>query len=192
MSRFHTSRIVPLAVLALAARVRVNDLGQVAGVCGNNPGLHGCLDSNGTMTDLGNNFSPAAINDNGQIVADAYDTATNQGHALLLTPKLTIPPRSPDQQAGRLVPARTASRSRMTGWRHMGQAPRMTARTICSYRGSFGSYGHGQGQRCKTRLPAPPPVNSRQAAPGRNSRPSLPRLAARIGGGCSPRRSAPG
>ncbi len=86
MSRFHTSRIVPLAVLALAARVRVNDLGQVAGVCGNNPGLHGCLDSNGTMTDLGNNFSPAAINDNGQIVADAYDTATNQGHALLLTP----------------------------------------------------------------------------------------------------------
>ena len=81
--------------------------------------------SNGTMTDLGSNFSPAAvndsgvivggqfvynggtlqnlnnlipagsgyqiqnatgINDNGQIVANATDTATNQGHALLLTP----------------------------------------------------------------------------------------------------------
>jgi len=86
---------------------------------------HGFLWSNGTMTDLGLNFFPAAvndngvvvggnqiysggtlqnlnnlipagspyqiqyataINDNGQIVANAYDTATNQGHALLLNP----------------------------------------------------------------------------------------------------------
>jgi len=81
--------------------------------------------SNGTMTDLGSNFSPAAVNDsgvivggqfvdsngtlqnlnnlipagsgyqiqnatgvndNGQIVANAADTATGQTHALLLTP----------------------------------------------------------------------------------------------------------
>jgi hypothetical protein len=38
------------------------------------------------MTRLGVSFFPAAINDNGQIVADAYDTATYQTHALLLTP----------------------------------------------------------------------------------------------------------
>jgi len=42
--------------------------------------------SNGQMTDLALNFFPAAINDNGQIVANAYDTNTCQGHALLLTP----------------------------------------------------------------------------------------------------------
>lgn len=86
---------------------------------------HAFVYSNGTMTDLGNNFFPAAVNDNGvivggpmiyssgtlqslnnlipagspyqidsatginnngQIVADAYDTATNQTHALELTP----------------------------------------------------------------------------------------------------------
>ena len=51
--------------------------------------------SNGTRQDL-DNLIPAGspyhinyatgINDNGQIVADAYDTATNQGHAILLTP----------------------------------------------------------------------------------------------------------
>jgi hypothetical protein len=51
--------------------------------------------SGGTLQNL-NNLIPVgspyqiqyanAINDQGQIVADAYDTATNQGHALLLTP----------------------------------------------------------------------------------------------------------
>ncbi len=51
--------------------------------------------SGGTLQNL-NNLIPAGspyqiqyahgINDNGQIVADAYDTATSQGHALLLTP----------------------------------------------------------------------------------------------------------
>jgi probable HAF family extracellular repeat protein len=51
--------------------------------------------NNGTLRDL-DNLMPAgspyqiqnatAINDNGQIVANAYDTATNQRHALLLTP----------------------------------------------------------------------------------------------------------
>jgi probable HAF family extracellular repeat protein len=53
------------------------------------------IDSGGTVQNL-NDLIPAgspyqiqnatAINDNGQIVADAYDTATNQAHALLLTP----------------------------------------------------------------------------------------------------------
>jgi hypothetical protein len=51
--------------------------------------------SGGTLQNL-NNLIPAGspyqiqnatgINDNGQIVANAYDTATNQNHALLLTP----------------------------------------------------------------------------------------------------------
>jgi probable HAF family extracellular repeat protein len=87
--------------------------------------LDGFLFSNGTITDLGPTFSPAAINDNGvivggqfidsngtlknlnnlipagsgfqiqsatgindngQIIANATDTATGQTHALLLTP----------------------------------------------------------------------------------------------------------
>jgi hypothetical protein len=51
--------------------------------------------SGGTLKDL-NSLVPAgspyqinyavAINDSGQIVVNAYDTATNQNHALLLTP----------------------------------------------------------------------------------------------------------
>ena len=110
----------------------INDSGQIAGVCGPDPGTHACLDSNGKVTQLPNpsNFTPydcsaTAINDNGvivggneiysggtlqnlnnlipagsptrsttqpgsndngQIVANAYDTSTYQGHALLLTP----------------------------------------------------------------------------------------------------------
>jgi probable HAF family extracellular repeat protein len=53
------------------------------------------IDSGGTVQNL-NTLIPAgsgyeiqnatAINDSGQIVADAYDTATYQGHAVLLTP----------------------------------------------------------------------------------------------------------
>jgi probable HAF family extracellular repeat protein len=65
----------------------INNLGQVVGYAQTSTfAQHGFLWSNGTMTDLGNNFFAAAINDNGQIVANAYDTATNQNHALLLTP----------------------------------------------------------------------------------------------------------
>jgi hypothetical protein len=51
--------------------------------------------SGGTLQNL-NNLIPAGspyqinyatgINDKGQIVANAYDTATYQGHAVLLTP----------------------------------------------------------------------------------------------------------
>ena len=53
------------------------------------------IDSAGTVQNL-NNLIPAGspyqiqnatgINNNGQIVANAYDTATNQTHTLLLTP----------------------------------------------------------------------------------------------------------
>jgi probable HAF family extracellular repeat protein len=104
----------------------INNLGQVAGYAQTSSyAQHGFLWSDGMMTDLGNNFFAAAINDNrvivggseiydggtlqdlntlvpvgspynimyataindnGQIVANAYDTATNQNHALLLTP----------------------------------------------------------------------------------------------------------
>src|SRR5215472_68213 len=65
----------------------INNLGQVVGFAQTSTDAdHGFLWSNGQMTDLGLNFFPAAINDNGQIVANAYDTNTCQGHALLLTP----------------------------------------------------------------------------------------------------------
>ena len=65
----------------------INNLGQVVGFAQTSTDAdHGFLWSNGQMTDLGLNFFPAAINDNGQIVANAYDTNTYQGHALLLTP----------------------------------------------------------------------------------------------------------
>ena len=100
--------------------------GQVVGTSETSTGAEdGFLWSNGTMTDLGPNFSPAAvnasgvivggqfvysngtlqnlnnlipagsgyqiqnatgINDNGQIIANADDTATGQTHALLLNP----------------------------------------------------------------------------------------------------------
>jgi len=65
----------------------INNLGQVVGFAQTSTDAdHGFLWSNGQMTDLALNFFPAAINDNGQIVANAYDTNTCQGHALLLTP----------------------------------------------------------------------------------------------------------
>jgi probable HAF family extracellular repeat protein len=65
----------------------INDNGVVVG--GNE------IFRNGTLQDLDNLIPPGSpyqiqtatgINDNGQIVADAYDTATYQRHALLLTP----------------------------------------------------------------------------------------------------------
>jgi len=104
----------------------INNNGQVVGTSETSTGAEdGFLSSNGTITDLGPTFSPAAINDsgvivggqfvdsggtpqnlnnlipagsgfqiqsatgindNGQIIANATDTATGQQHALLLTP----------------------------------------------------------------------------------------------------------
>jgi probable HAF family extracellular repeat protein len=104
----------------------ISSNGQVVGTAKTSTGaFDGFLWSNGTLTDLGPNFSPAAvnasgvvvggqfiysngtlqnlnnlipagspyqiesatgINDNGQIVANATDTATGQTHALLLSP----------------------------------------------------------------------------------------------------------
>jgi probable HAF family extracellular repeat protein len=111
---------------ALPLATAINDNGQVTGTAVTSAGaLDGFVWSNGTMTDLGPAFSPAAINDNGviaggqfidsggtlhnlnhliaagsgyqiqsatgindngQIIANATDTATGQQHALLLTP----------------------------------------------------------------------------------------------------------
>jgi probable HAF family extracellular repeat protein len=109
-----------------ASPTAINNLGQVVGTSQTATGaFDGSLWSNGTVTDLGRSFSPAAINDrgvivggqfvysdgtlqnlnnlipagspyqidsatgindNGQIVANAVNTATGQAHALLLTP----------------------------------------------------------------------------------------------------------
>jgi probable HAF family extracellular repeat protein len=109
-----------------ATPTAINNLGQVVGTSATSTGsVDGALWSNGTVTDLGSNFWPAAINDsgvivgrqfvysngtlqdlnnlipagspyqiesatgindNGQIVVIALDTATNQDHALVLTP----------------------------------------------------------------------------------------------------------
>ena len=120
------ARILPTIGGGSATATALNNNGQVVGTSATSTGAEeGFLLSNGTMTDLGGNFSPAAvndggvivggqfvysngtlqnlntlipagsgyqirnatgINDNGQIVANADDTATGQNHALLLTP----------------------------------------------------------------------------------------------------------
>jgi probable HAF family extracellular repeat protein len=104
----------------------INSNGQVVGTAETSTGaIDGFVVTNGTITDLGPTFAPAAINDNGvivggqfidsngtlqnlnnlvpagsgyqiqsatgindngQIIANAIDTATGQQHALLLTP----------------------------------------------------------------------------------------------------------
>jgi probable HAF family extracellular repeat protein len=66
--------------------VSINNNGQIAGSVFMEGGTtEGFLYSNGAITSLGS-FLPAAINDNGQIVANATYTPTGQTHALLLTP----------------------------------------------------------------------------------------------------------
>jgi probable HAF family extracellular repeat protein len=66
----------------------INGSGQISGTCGPDPGLHACLDRNGTITQLPNpsNFTPincgaSAIN-NGQI-ADGCDDTSSYEHAVL-------------------------------------------------------------------------------------------------------------
>jgi len=120
-----TPTVLPTLGGVASSGTAINNLGQVVGTSETSTGAEdGFLWSNGTMTDLGSNFSPAAvngsgvivggqfayngtlqnlnnlipagsgyqiqsatgINDNGQIVANAEDTATGQTHALLLNP----------------------------------------------------------------------------------------------------------
>jgi probable HAF family extracellular repeat protein len=118
--------VLPTLGGAAATATAIDNLGQVVGTSKASTGpFDAFLWNNGAMTDLGNNFSPAAINDsgvivggqlvysggalqnlntlipagspyqiqgatgindNGQIVANALDTATGQDHGLLLTP----------------------------------------------------------------------------------------------------------
>jgi probable HAF family extracellular repeat protein len=118
--------LLPTLGGAASSGTAINNNGQVAGTSETSTGAEdGFLWSNGTLTDLGPGFSPAAvndsgvivggqfvysggtlqnlntlipagsgyqiqnatgINDNGQIVANAEDTATGQTHALLLNP----------------------------------------------------------------------------------------------------------
>jgi probable HAF family extracellular repeat protein len=121
-----TPTVLPTLGGASTTGTAINNLGQVVGTSSTSTGAEdGFLWSNGTMTDLGSNFSPAAVNDsgvivggqfvfnggtlqnlnnlipagspyqiesaaginnNGQIVANADNTATGQTHALLLNP----------------------------------------------------------------------------------------------------------
>jgi probable HAF family extracellular repeat protein len=88
-----------------ASAAAISNLGQVAGWAQTSADAdRGFLYSNGKMTDLGLNFFPAAVNDNGQIVADVYGTATNQTDALAAQPELTIPPEG-HRMTGDLQPS---------------------------------------------------------------------------------------
>jgi probable HAF family extracellular repeat protein len=65
----------------------INDSGVIVG--GNQIYAGGTLQNLDNLIPAGSPYQiqyATAINDNGQIVANAYDTATYQGHALLLTP----------------------------------------------------------------------------------------------------------
>src|SRR5215467_7024072 len=121
-----TPTVLPTLGGVASSGTAINNNGQVVGTSDTSTGAEdGFLWSNGTMTDLGSNFSPAAVNDsgvivggqfvysnatvqnlnnlipagspyqiesatginnNGQIVANATDTATGQTHALVLNP----------------------------------------------------------------------------------------------------------
>jgi probable HAF family extracellular repeat protein len=61
--------VLPTLGGAGATATAISNLGQVVGTAKTSTGaFDGFLWSNGTMTDLGNSFSPAAINDSGVIV----------------------------------------------------------------------------------------------------------------------------
>jgi len=121
-----TPTLLPTLGGGSSSGTAISGNGQVVGTSDTSTGAEdGFLWSHGTTTDLGSNFSPAAvndsgvvvgeqfvysngtlqhlnnlipagsgyqiqnatgINDNGQIVVNALDTATNQTHALQLNP----------------------------------------------------------------------------------------------------------
>jgi probable HAF family extracellular repeat protein len=61
--------VLPTLGGAGATATAIDSLGQVVGTAETSTGaFDGFLWNNGTMTDLGNSFSPAAINDSGVIV----------------------------------------------------------------------------------------------------------------------------
>jgi probable HAF family extracellular repeat protein len=67
----------------------INDLGEIAGTCGPNPGQHACVYNNGTLTQLPNptTFTPidcggGPINKSGEVVGTCDDTSSNN-HGVL-------------------------------------------------------------------------------------------------------------
>jgi probable HAF family extracellular repeat protein len=69
----NTPTVLPTLGGGSATGTAINNLGQVVGTSNTSTGAEdGFLWSNGTMTDLGSNFSPASINDSGVIVGGAF------------------------------------------------------------------------------------------------------------------------
>ncbi|HEX8918978.1 MAG TPA: hypothetical protein VF898_10780 [Chloroflexota bacterium] len=67
----------------------INDSGEIAGICGNNPGEHACAYNNGTLTELPQptwftpiNCGGGPINKSGEVVGTCDDTNSNT-HAVL-------------------------------------------------------------------------------------------------------------
>jgi probable HAF family extracellular repeat protein len=67
----------------------INDSGEIAGICGNDPGEHACAYNNGTLTELPQptwftpiNCGGGPINKSGEVVGTCDDTSSNT-HAVL-------------------------------------------------------------------------------------------------------------
>src|SRR5215467_4205655 len=68
-----TPTVLPTLGGVASSGTAINNLGQVAGTSETSTGAEdGFLWSNGTMTDLGSNFSPAAVDDSGAIVGGQF------------------------------------------------------------------------------------------------------------------------
>jgi probable HAF family extracellular repeat protein len=68
-----TPTVLPTLGGGSATGTAINNLGQVVGTSNTSTGAEdGFLFSNGTMTDLGSGFSPAAVNDSGVIVGGQF------------------------------------------------------------------------------------------------------------------------